>query len=189
MHMLSHAFGCGPRHTVTLVELFTRCRPRVHFRLRVRPTVLPRSMHSVLTSLPTKLLRLRTNVRDLQRSMLSTYFHGNALTRSLSKLHFLYSLPGIIARTSLVTKLPHCALRRVCRSVRALTDCRTKRVRLRSLGLLPKALVHHRTISLRIHCSPVPPCRILRASTVDDSRLRRTHHLSHLLSTCCGAST
>lgn len=189
MHMLSHAFGCGPQETGRLLQLFLRFRPSVHFRLRVRPTLLSRRLGRRLDLLPGKLLRLRTNVRDLHRPMLRGDHQVNGLSSTLSNLEFLYTLPGVRARTSLVTKLPLCRLRRVFRSIHALTKCTTKRVRLRSLGLLPKARVHQETRRLKVGCSPLPPCRILRARRVDIDRLRATHRLSHLLSKFCGAPT
>lgn len=186
--MLSHAFGCRDRQTGTLFSLFHRF-PSVHFRLRVRPTLLSRRLGGRLTSVPGKLLRLRTNVRDLRRRILAIDQETNGLTSTLRNLHCLYTLSGVRARTSLVTKLPLCRLSRVFSSMHALTRCHTKRVRLRSLGLLPNARVQHQTRRLNVYCSPLPPCRILRAHRVAPSRLRATHRLSHLLSKFCGTPT
>lgn len=189
MHILSQAFGCGPHHTGRLLRLFLRFGPSVYFRLRVRPTLLSRRLGGRLGGLPGKLLRLRTNVRDLHRPILRGDHQVKDLRSSLRNLHFLYSLPGVRARTSLVTNLPLCHLSRVFRSIHALTKCGTNRVRLRSLGLLPNARVEEETRRLNVQCSPLPPCRILRAGRVDIGRLRATQRLSHLLSKFCGAAT
>lgn len=189
VHMLSHAFGCGGGQTGRLLGLFLRFSPSVYFRLRVRPTLLSRRLGRRLTGLPGNLLRLRTNVRDLHRPILRRDQQVKHLSSTLGKLGCLYTLPGVRARTSLVTKLPLCRLSRVFRSVQALTRCKTKRVRLRSLGLLPNARVQEETRRLKVRCTPLPPCRILRAERVDMSRLRATHCLSQLLSNFCGAPT